>query len=363
LNFETLFYILWVGTHVSMGDSKMFHDYLNSLVEERQLPGAVLHISLKKETKFFQSYGSFLDMNNRKQPINQNTMFDVASLTKIMVPLPSLLHLVSKNILNLDDFVQSYIPEFNHSEITIKHLLLHTAGLPADLPYQDRNEPRDVVTEILNIDLVYKPGSKTMYSDLGMILAGKIVERVVSQPLDAFAKENIFKPWGLYDTTYLLTGEKKPLAASTEWYQDHYIQGEVHDEKAFQLNGVSGSAGLFSTARDVATFGSHWLYPEQQDIIKPEWMKNAITHHQDNRGLGFEVWSGSGDLLSCGDKWPIGSFGHTGFTGTSIWIDPIHECTAVFLTNAVHYGRNTDIKKIRKKLHSLIHSSFIEELK
>jgi serine-type D-Ala-D-Ala carboxypeptidase len=341
----------------------MFLHYLNNLVETGQLPGAVLYISKRNETKLFQSFGTFIDKNNIKKQISQNTIFDMASLTKIMVTLPSILYLASRNELNLDDSVQSFLPDFKYSDISVRHLLHHVSGLPADLPFQDRLEPRDVVTDILRTELVFRPNSKTLYSDLGMILLGKLIEKVSNQRLDGFAKDYIFKPWGLRDTTYLLPDEKKPFAASTEWYHDHYIQGEVHDEKAFQLNGVSGSAGLFSTARDVGTFASNWLYPEQQDIIAPEWMKKAITHHQNNRGLGFEVWSGDGESLACGEHWPIGSFGHTGFTGTSVWVDPTHELVVVFLTNAVHYGRNTEIKSIRKKLHSLIHSSLIEELK
>jgi serine-type D-Ala-D-Ala carboxypeptidase len=341
----------------------MFLHYLNNLVETGQLPGAVLYISKRNETKLFKSFGTFVSSNNSKQQISQNTFFDLASLTKVMATLPSILYLVSRNELNLDDSVHSFLPDFQYRDISVRHLLHHVSGLPADLPYQDRFAKRDVITDILHTELVFKPGSKTLYSDLGMILLGNIIEKVGNQRLEGFAKDHIFKPWGLRDTTYLLPDEKKLYAASTEWYHDHFIQGEVHDEKAFQLNGVSGSAGLFSTARDVGTFASNWLYPEQQNIIAPEWMKKAITHHQHNRGLGFEVWSGDGESLSCGKHWPIGSFGHTGFTGTSVWVDPAHELVVVFLSNAVHYGRNTEIKSIRKKLHSLIHSSLIEELK
>lgn len=340
----------------------MFSQYLNQLVDDGQIPGAVLYISKNKQTKFFQSVGSFSDKNNTKLPIYKDTIFDVASLTKIVATLPSLLFLVSRKELDLDCSIRSLIPGFTYTDITINHLLQHTSGLPADLPFQDRMESRDVLKEILEAERVYKPVTKTLYSDLGMILLGKIIERVTGQPLDVFAKSHIFKPWGLYDTTYLLPHDKKTKTASTELYKDRYIQGDVHDEKAFQLGGVSGSAGLFSTAKDIATYANHWLYPEEQDLIRPDILRNAILHRQNNRGLGFEVWSGYGESLSCGDHWPIGSFGHTGFTGTSVWVDPTHELSVVLLTNAVHFGRNTKIKEIRKKLHSLIYSSFIEEI-
>ncbi|KAA0548420.1 beta-lactamase family protein [Bacillus sp. BGMRC 2118] len=340
----------------------MCKEYLNHLVESGELPGGVLHVSKQRETVFFEAYGTFSDKHHTKHPIYQDTIFDVASLTKIMVTLPSVLFLTGRRELKLDTTVHSIIPEFPHKELTINQLLQHTSGLPADLLFQDRMQTRDVWNDILHTRLVNKPGEKTLYSDVGMITLGKVIEKIAGMPLHEFAAQTILEPWGLHHTRYLLPEDQKALAASTEWYKDQFIQGEVHDEKAFQLGGVSGSAGLFSTAHDVATFSHYWLYPEKQNVIAPDDMRSATQHRQHNRGLGFEVWSGAGDLLSCGDKWSIGSFGHTGFTGTSLWIDPVHELSVVFLTNAVHFGRDTRIREIRKHLHSLIYSSFIEEL-
>jgi len=336
----------------------MYSNYLEQVVDERQIPGAVLYVSKNNETKFLKSYGSFIDRNHLNQSFTTKTIFDVASLTKIMATLPSLLLLVAKNELHLDATLHSFLPQFNDKSITLNQLLQHTSGLPADLAISDRMEPRSVMEEIYNAGLVYTPGTATIYSDLGMILLGKVIEKVAGQKLNEFTKENIFKPWGLYETTYLLPDDKKQLAAATEWYKDCYIQGDVHDEKAFQLKGVSGSAGVFSTARDVAKFASYWLYPEDQDLIPAQLMKSAIFHRQNNRGLGFEVWSGKGDVLSIGELWSAGSFGHTGFTGTSVWVCPSEELIVVFLTNAVHFGRKTIIKTIRKKLHSLIYSTY-----
>ncbi len=337
----------------------MYRNYIEKLVEEGQIPGAVLYVSKKKDTSVFESYGTFLNEDNKKQLFYKNTIFDAASLTKVMATLPSLLLLASKKEVDLNGFVHSFLPEFKYKDITITHLLDHTSGLPADLSYQDRMQPRDVVTEILKTELDFETSTKTLYSDLGMILLGKIIEKVTDQKLDIFVKENIFIPWGLHDTTYLLPKIKKPLAASTEWYKGRYIQGDVHDEKAFQLNGISGSAGVFSTAKDIATFSSYWLYPEEQDLIPPTYLRSAIKHRQNNRGMGFEVWSGEGEPLSIGNLWPIGSFGHTGFTGTSLWISPTDELVAILLTNTIHLGRKSNIKNIRMQLHSLIYSSYI----
>ncbi|MFO1442362.1 beta-lactamase family protein [Bacillus sp. Bva_UNVM-123] len=337
----------------------MYKHYLNQLIDDRELPGAVLYVSKKKETKCFYAKGSFIDKNNHTQQMTTATIFDVASLTKIMATLPSILLLAAKKELHIDNPVYSFLPQFKYKDITIGQLLQHRSGLPADLHFQDRMQPRDVMKDIFATKLEYTPGTNTIYSDVGMILLGKVIEKVTGMALSDFTKKEVFKPWNLFETTYLLPDDKKPLAASTEWYKDHYIQGEVHDEKAFQLNGVSGSAGVFSTAKDVAKFASCWLYPEEQHVIPQEYMREAVIHRHNNRGLGFEVWSGSGAALSLGELWPSGSFGHTGFTGTSVWVCPSEELIVVFLTNAVHLGRQTMIRSIRKKLHSLIYSAHV----
>lgn len=332
----------------------MYKDYIKELVDSWEIPGGVLYVSRKDEVKCLEAYGSFTDRDGVKQPIHVNTPFDVASLTKITATVPSILYLIAKEELKLDTKVKDVLPKFRHDDVTIEHLLTHTSGFSADLPYRERKIERDVLKEIYQKELTYEPGQKMIYSDLGMILLGKITETVSDQALDVFVKEQIHEPWGMKHTRFNLSEEAKRQAASTEMYQDSFIQGEVHDEKAFQLGGVSGSAGLFSTIEDMAIYARILLYPESQSVIPTTYMKMAVEHRQFNRGLGFEVWSGIGEALSCGDKWSIGSFGHTGFTGTSLWVDPKNQLTAVFLTNAVHYGRETSIRSIRKKLHTLI---------
>jgi serine-type D-Ala-D-Ala carboxypeptidase len=259
--------------------------------------------------------------------------------------------------LHLEHPVQHYLPEFNHAAVTVGDLLSHRSGLPPDLPFVARDGQRDVMAVIYQTELQQAPGKKVAYSDLGMILLGKVIEKIAGQPLDVFTNEQIFSPWGLHNTGFNLPVNLKALSASTEKVGARFVQGEVHDEKAFHLGGVSGSAGLFSTAEDVARFAAHFLYPEEQDVILPELMRMATRHKQSNRGLGFEVWNGEGDPLSCGQNWSIGSFGHTGFTGTSVWVDPQEELIVAFLTNAVHYGRSTNIRTIRKTLHTMIYSS------
>ncbi|WP_347548650.1 serine hydrolase domain-containing protein [Pseudalkalibacillus hwajinpoensis] len=337
-----------------------FNTYLHELVTQKELPGGVLHVQHKGKVVFHQAYGGFIDRNHQTHTMTTTTRFDLASLTKVVATLPSILWLVDKSTLEFDHAIQTYIPEFKHPDVTIQHALTHTTGLPADLaPAVKRDEVRDILTDITCLELLHTPGSQVQYSDLGMILLGIVVEKVSGLPLSTFSEHRLFKPWGLMNTTFNLT--KADHIASTEWYENQYIQGKVHDEKALHLGGASGSAGLFSTASDVGKFGHYFLYPDTQQELSKALMKSAQTHFMQNRGQSFEVWSGHGAPLSCGRRWSEGSFGHTGFTGTSLWIDPQEELIVTFLTNMIHYGRQHNMVRIRPHLHSMIHAYFTNQ--
>ena len=331
--------------------------YLQELITEKELPGAVLHVQHQGSTVFHRAYGGFIDSKQQNHTTKTMTPFDLASLTKVMATLPSILWLIDNTSVELDHPIQTYIPELKHPDMTIRHALEHSTGLPADLdPPVQRLVKRDVLHDILNTDLSTKPGSEVQYSDLGMILLGKVIEKVSGMSLSTFTDTHLFKPWGLLATGF--NPIRSNEIASTEWHEDHYIQSDVHDEKALHLGGASGSAGLFSTASDVGKFGHYFLYPDSQKVLSPSLIRSARSHVTQNRGLGFEVWSGHGTPRSCGRRWSEGSFGHTGFTGTSLWIDPKEELIVTFLTNIVHFGRKHNMKQIRPHLHSLIHGFF-----
>ncbi|QHA93495.1 serine hydrolase domain-containing protein [Bacillus sp. N1-1] len=334
-----------------------FDAYLRDLIVKKELPGAVLHVQQKGSTVFHQAYGGFIDSNHQSHTMKTTTRFDIASLTKVMATLPSILWLVDNTSVELDHTIQTYIPEFVHPEITIHQALTHTTGLPADLtPPVQRYEKRDIFSEVVNAEVIHEPGKIVKYSDLGMILLGAVIEKVAGLPLSTFTEKVLYKTLGLTQTSF---HPDQPLqVASTEWTKDRYLQGEVHDEKALHLGGASGSAGLFSTASDVGEFGSYFLYPETQNVLSQYVIRKARNHVAGNRGMGFEVWSGKGTTLSWGRRWSVGSFGHTGFTGTSLWIDPQKELIVTFLTNVVQYGRKHHMKHIRPDLHSLIHAYF-----
>ncbi|MEI3614273.1 serine hydrolase domain-containing protein [Pseudogracilibacillus sp. SO30301A] len=332
----------------------MYDKYLAELVNDNQIPGGVLTVSKNGELVFLKSYGSYENNKNKQISITDGTIFDLASLTKVMVTLPSILYLYQMNELDLQDSVQTYLPQLRYPEITIKHLLQHTSGLPADLPNMERSAKKDILSEINQIKMINKPGIEVLYSDLGMILLGEIIEKITGMRLNAFVEQMIYIPWKLQNTKFLPKNENIDRIAATEFYKDRFIHGEVHDEKAFLLGGISGSAGLFSTANDVMKFANYWLYPETQSVIVPELMYLVNKNIVKNRGLAFQVKGDSNANLSCGRLWPIGSIGHTGFTGTSLWIDPHNKLSVVFLTNVVHVGRKHSLPLIREKLHTLI---------
>jgi CubicO group peptidase (beta-lactamase class C family) len=320
-------------------------------VEEGLLPGAVLVVRGPRGERDAEAFGS----------ARMDTVFDLASLTKVIVTLPVMLSLIAGGKLSLDDPAAEFIPEFRHRQVTIRHLLSHSSGLPADLPWQPRHAAdRDVRGEILAQPLDFEPGSRAVYSDLGMILLGWIAETVAGDRLDRLARKFVFEPLGMTDTMFRPPASLAERIAPTEEVDGVAIRGEVHDEKCFHLGGICGSAGLFSTAADVAKYAQWWLdrQPVQGMDIPPDLMDACIRPIVGNRGLGWEVWSGSGAPPACGERWSIGSFGHTGFTGTSVWIDPAARGYAVFLTNAVHFGRGNRIRELRPELHSVIYSSF-----
>lgn len=319
-------------------------------IESKLIPDAVIQIQLGDSVIGERAFGN----------ATIDTLFDIASLTKVTATLPSLLLLEQASKLSLNDKLVTYITELAHSEVRISQCLQHTTGLPGSLPYpQNRYSSKDVWQEIFAQPLQSKPGEETRYSDIGMILAGLAVERVSNDSLSSFARRNIFEPLGMKNTQFLPDKQQFSSIAPTEWDEERqqYLQGEVHDEISFRLGGVSGSAGLFSNAADLSIYAQAWLYPDRYPLLSSQSIKQCISSPIASRGLGWQVQDFTSSQLACGLIWPKGSFGHTGFTGTSLWIDPTLKLSVVFLTNAVHYGRNSTIIELRKILHEFIYET------
>jgi len=334
--------------------------YINNLVREKEIPGAVLIVQQQHRRILTRCYGAYTAEGGSKQLILNHTQFDLASLTKVVATLPAILLLMSRHQMTVKDPVQTYLPDFKYPNITIQHLLQHSSGLPADLvPVVKRYHKRDIMQEIFTSEVVYQPDERVLYSDLGMILLGKVIEKISGMSLSNFVDQEILKPWEMNRTSFQLPEHKRGVAASTEMVNGKFIQGIVHDEKSLLLEGIAGSAGLFSCAEDLASYAKIWLGMTQQEVLPYEWLKLAHTKTFRNRGLGFEVWNEDYSSSCFARRWNKGSFGHTGFTGTSIWMDPIQKAFVIFLTNAVHYGRNTNMRGIREKLHTLIYEKLL----
>ncbi|HEU4641763.1 MAG TPA: serine hydrolase [Gemmatimonadaceae bacterium] len=291
---------------------------------------------------------------------DENTMWDLASLTKVIGTTTATMQLWEQGRIDLDAPVQRYLPNWkgpHKAEVTVRNLLTHTAGLPPFERYYLLNEsPEQTLRLFMNTPLDTVPGARMVYSDIGVILLGKIVEKITGEPLDRYDEEHIFRPLGMTSTMYRPPAKLWPRIAPTELdpWRGRLVHGEVHDENAYALGGVSGHAGLFSSAHDLAIFarmmlnGGSW---HGVQLLHPATI-DAFTQAQDpslsNRALGWEVPNGTN---SAGHHLSRSAFGHTGFTGTSIWIDPERDLFVVLLTNRVDPTReNHKISGVRVAL-------------
>jgi uncharacterized protein YbbC (DUF1343 family)/CubicO group peptidase (beta-lactamase class C family) len=309
------------------------------------VPGAVLLIGHKGVIVLRKAYG-FAGLRPTTRPMKVDTVFDLASLTKPFATAASALILLEQGKIGLDDPVGKYLPAFaqageDKAKITIRHLFTHGGGLPSGGAYAGRKiTTPEIVREIANRRLLSPPGEKFLYSDLSFISLGAVVEVVSGKSLKDFSQENIYTPLGMTNTGFQPDAALSARAAATTAGDDTTeARGIVHDPTARALGGVGGSAGLFSTADDLARFCqmilNHGEYAGVR-ILKPETVALATskqsTYINDVRGLGWDIDTG----YSIRGAMPLGSFGHTGFTGTSVWIDPLTDTFVLLLTNAVH---------------------------
>lgn len=347
---------------------KKITEFLQKEIDQKHIPGAVIQVNHKGEVVFEEALGWRIDYEEEQEPMRINTVFDLASLTKVVATLPSVLKLVDEGEIALGDPVAHFIPEFNtndKTEITLLNLLTHTSGLTSHRKfYQEKLNKEEIFKKIYEETLEYETGSKVVYSDLGFILLSKIIEVVTQKKFDDFVTKEIFEPLGMNETTFLPDFSNERYAATEFDVEiDSYKLGIVHDENANTLGGVSGHAGLFSTLSDLKKYVSMY---ENEGVFNGRRIlsANAIHLSQENftsslnemRSLGWQLKTGS--VTSCGDYFSNQAFGHTGFTGTSIWFDPAVDLNVILLTNRVHYGRKPHILRLRPRLHNLIRQSF-----
>ena len=345
-------------------------DVVERAVADKAFPGATLVVGYHGKVAV-HAFGK-LRYDAKAQATTVKTMYDVASLTKVIVTTTLVAKLVEGDFpspLNLDAPVERYLPEWAtgpqpewRQRVTVRHLLTHTSGLPPFKEYwRTSKSKQDTLTKIFAEPLEYEPGTKEIYSDLGIILMAEIIERLTGRTLDDLANQYIFAPLGMRDSMYKPPKKLWPTIAPTEFdarFRKRLVQGEVHDENAYAIGGVSGHAGLFSTAPDLAAFCQMLLnggvYAHQR-ILKRATIAQFTTPQQLSGGTRTLGWAVPTEGGSSGHYFSAHSFGHTGFTGTSIWIDPDRELFVVFLTNRVNPTReNQKIAKVRPELHDAV---------
>jgi uncharacterized protein YbbC (DUF1343 family)/CubicO group peptidase (beta-lactamase class C family) len=350
---------------------------LQSAVANDEIPGAVLLVEHRGKIVYEKAAGMRALMPSR-EAMTTDTIFDIASLTKVIATAPSVMKLVEEGKLRLDDPVSRYLPEFtsngNH-QITIRMLLTHTSGLAPDPPLDAARAGKSAIyAEINQEELEAPPGMRFIYSDTGFIVLGELVEKISGMPLAEYAGRNIFEPLHMQETRFLPPSEWISRIAPTEEIdlpadekagsgKGHLLRGTVHDPTARAMGGVAGNAGVFSTASDLDKFCTMVLSGgripgSDGGRILSEASVHKMTSPQSPpwipaiRGLGWDIDSQYSSPR--GELFPLGSFGHTGFTGTSIWIDPASETFVILLTNSVHPYRRPPISSLRSKVSTAV---------
>jgi len=325
-------------------DTRALDALFERAVRHGSIPGAVAIVGHKGHIVYRKAFG-WRSLEPERERMTLDTIFDMASLTKCMVTATAIMQLLEEGQLRLNDPVSRYLPEFvrnGKEEITIRQLATHFGGLAPDLDLKTEWEGRQTAYKMANDEtLLSPPGSAFRYSDINYIVLGELVEKLSGMPLEQYAQERIFGPLGMAHTRYLPPDAWLPRIAPTEYDENqHMLHGIVHDPTARRMGGVAGHAGVFSTGDDLALFAQALL--DGHFVVSPAGVEKMTTPQQPTnarvlRGIGWDIdspfSSNRGELL------PIGSYGHTGFTGTSLWIDPYSDTYIILLSNSVHPNR------------------------
>ena len=341
---------------------------INKSIADSAFPGAVILVQKNGKIIYDKAYG-YYKYDTASGKISTNTMYDLASLTKVIATTTAAMICYDRGLFKLDDRVSKYLPKFGANgkeNITIRNLLVHDSGLRPDIPSYKafdsvENKEQGVMNEIFNDTLIYPTGTEMVYSDLNFILMGKIIEKVTGMTLDKFCNANIFEPLGMKSTMFNPPKSLMNRIAPTEndnYWRHRQIRGTVHDETSQLLNGVAGHAGLFSTAGDIARLLQMLLQKGTytgKRYIEASTVEMFVKKQSDlsSRALGWDTKSP--EHSTAGDFFSINSYGHTGFTGTSVWTDPVRKLFVVFLTNRVYPTRNNSkIRRVRPKVHNAV---------
>ena len=328
-------------------------------IREGQIPGAVVLVGHDGQVIYRKAFGDRA-IEPRREAMTVDTIFDLASLTKVVATTTAVMQLVQNGRVRVNEPVAKYIPEFAENgkeEITVRELLTHHSGLPEVLDLSQPWQGREPALRVAYAEKpIYVPGSRFLYSDVDFIVLGALVERVSGMPLNEYCQKNIFAPLNMTHTRFQPPAAWLPTIAPTEFDErDKMLRGVVHDPTARRMGGVAGHAGVFSTTDDLAKFAQALM--NDGVVLSPLMVEKMTTPQQPPtshvlRGFGWDIdspfSSNRGDLL------PVGSFGHTGFTGTSLWIDPTTRTYIIVLTNAVHPRGKGSAVALRSKIATAV---------
>lgn len=348
-------------------------------IGKRQLPGAVVLVGRNGKVVWRKAYGDRA-LEPSREAMTTDTIFDAASLTKVVATATSIMLLVERGKVRLADPLSNYIPEIKgegRDRITIELLLTHRSGYAPDFDLRERwTGSGEAFKRLIKEPLRNPPGARFVYSDIGYIALGEVVRRVSGIPLDEFARQNIFKPLGMRDTGFTPDPSLRARVAPTEKRRgqmsylgdtpqadapdaEKWLRGEVHDPTSYRMEGVAGHAGLFTTADDLSIYaqmilnggvyrGVRILGPlSVAEMTRPR----LVSENGWTRGIGWDI--NTSFSANRGEAFPLGSFGHTGFTGTSLWIDPASKMFVVFLSNRVHPDGKGDVSALRGRVASI----------
>ena len=349
------------------GQERRFADAFTILkngVVEKAFPGAVTAVVYQEELVALHGQGRFTYENSSPR-VTPDTIYDLASLTKVVSTTASAMILFDRGLLNLDAPIVEFLPQFSgdddrRSAVTIRMLLTHTSGLPAYERLFLRFVTRDkLLAGAMKLPLVNEPGSVTEYSDVGFILLGEILARLAGESLDSFSTREIFRPMGMTETTFRPAANllaRIPPTENDRDFRNGVVQGGVNDENAWVLGGVAGHAGLFAPAVDLARFAQCML-SGGCGLIRRETIKLFTTQDQTFRGSNrFGLgWDKPTPPSQAGQYFSPQSFGHLGFTGTSLWIDPEKQLAIILLSNRTWPDRSSQrIKEVRPRFHDAV---------
>src|SRR5580693_7068933 len=332
-------------------------------VQDGLVPGGVVLIGHNGQVVYQKAYGSRALIPHR-EPMTLDTIFDAASLTKVIATTPAIMRLFEEGQIRLNDPVTKYLPEFQggHSDITIRNLMTHFSGLRPDLDLDPAWRGYETGIHRALIDKpAGPPGVRFVYSDINFILLGEIVHRLTGKMLNEYARDNFYQPLGMRETMFLPPASLRPRIAPTEIdpATGQPLRGQVHDDTARYMGGVAGHAGVFTTAADLAKFAQMMLDGGEGNGVR---LFSAATIQKFTspqsppdqpilRGLGWDIDSPYSS--NRGELFPIGSYGHTGFTGTSMWLDPFSHSYVILLANSVHPDARPSLVPLRAKVATI----------